>query len=128
MELRQLRYFVALAEALHLGDAADRLLVTAQTLSEEITALESTLGLLLFIRSPSHGVTLTVEGTRLLPYAATTISAADELLEAAGSMSARRRRRLRLGVSPFALTPPALGVLTRFRRQHPDTDVALRQF
>ena len=128
MELRQLRYFVALAEALHVGNAADRLVVTAQTLSEEITALESALGLLLFIRSPSHGVTLTVEGARLLPYATTTIAAADELLEAAGSLSARRRRRLRLGVSPFALTAPALGVLTRFRRRHPDTDVALRQF
>ena len=128
MELHQLRYFVALAEAMHVGDAADRLVITAQSLSDEITALETALGMLLFVRSPSNGVMLTAEGERLLPFASTTIAAADELLEVAASLSVRHRRRVRLGIGPFALTGPGLALLTRFRKRFPDIDVDLRKF
>lgn len=128
MELRQLQYFVTLAETRDVERAADRLLVTAQAVSEEITELEALLGVMLFLRSSGASLTLTAEGERLLPSARTTISTADEFRRLATSMSSRRPRRLRLGVAPFTLTAPALSLLTRFRRRHPEVDVELRQF
>jgi DNA-binding transcriptional LysR family regulator len=128
VELRQLQYFVTVAETRDVNQAAERLLVTAQAVSEEITELEALLGVMLFLRSPGAAVTLTAEGERLLPSARTTISTADEFRRLATSMSSRLPRRLRLGVAPFTLTAPALSLLTRFRRRHPEVHVELRQF
>ncbi len=127
MELRQLRYFVAVAEELHFARAAARLLIAAPSLSQQIKALERSLSVKLFERS-STAVSLTPAGERLLPLARATLDAAEEVLDASHRISEDRATVLRLGFLPFTLTAASRRLLTEFGRNVPSMTVKMRQY
>jgi DNA-binding transcriptional LysR family regulator len=93
VELRQLRYFVAVAEELNFGRAAERLLIAGPSLSQQIKALEHDLGVRLFDRD-RRSVALTPVGVALLPPARALLERAEDLRRRAAQMSASEPVRL----------------------------------
>ncbi|MBB2949145.1 DNA-binding transcriptional LysR family regulator [Actinoplanes lutulentus] len=93
MELRQLRYFVAVAEELSFAKAAVRLRIAGPSLSQQIKALERDLRVQLFDRD-RRSVTLTADGATLLPRAVALLDQADQLRRTALGLSANETVRL----------------------------------
>jgi len=93
VELRQLRYFVAVAEELNFGRAAERLLIAGPSLSQQVKALEHDLGVRLFDRD-RHSVALTPAGAALLPHTRALLERADDLQRRAAQISGREPVRL----------------------------------
>jgi len=93
VELRQLRYFLAVAEELNFGRAAERLRIAGPSLSQQIKALEHDLGVRLFDRN-KRSVALTPAGTALLPHTRALLERADDLQRRAAEMSGSEPVRL----------------------------------
>ncbi|WP_432117161.1 LysR family transcriptional regulator [Streptomyces sp. bgisy032] len=127
VHVRDLRYFVAVAEDLHFTRASERLYVSQPALSKQIRALERQLGTELF-RRDRHGVTLTDAGTALLPHARRVLEAWREGAAAVDAVRSARQNTLVVGMS----TSPVRGGLlpairSRFTAAHPEAVLRLRQ-
>lgn len=127
MELRHLRYFIALAEELHFGRAAERLNISQPPLSQQIKALEQELGVRLFERS-SRQVQLTETGRLFLDEAKATLAQAERAYQIAGRAQRGEIGELRIGL--FASSPlsvPISTALTTFRRTNPEVFLSLHE-
>lgn len=101
IELRQLRYFVAVAEELHFGRAADRLHMSQSPLSRAIRDLERQLGLTLFVRT-TRRVELTPAGVALLARARQALADVDIAVDDARRAAQPPRTGVALGFGPLS--------------------------
>jgi DNA-binding transcriptional LysR family regulator len=127
ISIRQLRDFVAVADAGSFTRAATQLRIAQPALSHQIKRLESELGIRIFERGV-RGVSLSSDGMQLLEHARTTLREYDTFLDCAGLLRSRIRRRLRVGFvaqGPGDVLPK---VVRAFKRQHPDVEIKLHQF
>jgi DNA-binding transcriptional LysR family regulator len=108
VDLRQLRYFLAVAEELNFGRAAARIGIAGPSLSQQIMALERDLNVHLFERK-HHSVTLTHAGQTLIPHVQALVAQADELRRLAGGLQCVEPVRLGL---VDALPPDRVGLLS----------------
>lgn len=126
MDLRQLRYFVAAADAGSISRAASRLRIAQPSLSQQIRRLEEQVGRPLFDRL-GRGVVLTEPGAALLPHARRILAQVEDLEATLRSSDVDGPGRLALGAIPTMapyLVPP---LLARIRRAHPACEVVIRE-
>ncbi|MFE2940503.1 LysR substrate-binding domain-containing protein [Streptomyces sp. NPDC059255] len=124
MELRTLRYFVAVAEELHFGRAAARLHMSQPPLSRAIRRLETDLGATLLHRSAA-GVALTPAGAILLDEARTLLDRADRVrVRVAAAVGAAT---LTVGILGDGTDRGAARLAAAYRRRHPGVEVVIRE-
>ena len=127
MELRHLRYFVAVAEELHFTRAALRLNIAQPPLSQQIRALEQELGVQLFART-RRSVALTDAGHALLERSRAMLAAAQALPQELQRVARGEVGLLRIGFSStLPLTKVLRDVVADHRRSHPDVALNLRE-
>jgi DNA-binding transcriptional LysR family regulator len=127
MELRHLRYFVAVAEELNFTRAAARLGIGQPPLSQQIRDLEAELGILLFHRVP-HGAELTEAGREFLAEARGILSGAERAKEVARRAHRGEIGRLALGFTGSAAFNPLVSATIRnFRRSWPKVLLSLEE-
>jgi DNA-binding transcriptional LysR family regulator len=124
MELRQLRYFVAVAEELHFRRAAERLYVAQPAVSEQIRKLEAELGVQLFERT-NRSVQLTEAGAALLDEGRRVLAQADSAQLAARNARDRAGARLRIGYVPDSLPASVPHALRHLAASSLAVDVAM---
>jgi DNA-binding transcriptional LysR family regulator len=121
MDLRTLRYFVAVAEELHFGRAAIRLHMSQPPLSRAIRLLEADLGTTLLNRSTA--------GVSLTPAGATLLIEARNLLEQSEQVRARvtASASLTVGILADSTDPGIIRLADTYRRQHPHVTIHIRE-
>ena len=127
LDLKHLRYFIAVAEEGHITRAAERLGIQQPPLSIRIKAIERSVGVQLFRRKP-RGVELTEAGAALFAEARTIIANIDLAMESARRAARGEQGRLVLGIAP---TAPFIELVPRciraYRQRYPTVSVTLKE-
>ncbi|MEH7849483.1 LysR family transcriptional regulator [Rhizobium laguerreae] len=127
MELRHLRYFLAVAEEGNFTRAAGKLGIGQPPLSQQIRDLEREVGATLFHRVP-HGAELTAAGTAFLGEAKASLAAAEKAKLAAQSANRGETGRLSLGfTASSAFNPVVSTTIRRFRAYWPEVQLSLTE-
>ncbi|MBW8482593.1 LysR family transcriptional regulator [Actinomadura parmotrematis] len=124
MELRQLEYFVAVAEERNFTRAAERVHISQSGVSAQIRRLEHDLGAELFDRS-ARAATLTVAGKAALEHARAALAAVDAARQAVGEVTGLIRGRLAVGMVTGCTVTPLFDALAAFDRDHPGVELTL---
>jgi DNA-binding transcriptional LysR family regulator len=126
MELRHLRYFVAIAEAGNVRRAAQRLRLSQPPLSRQIHDLEDEVGTKLFLRS-KQGVQLTEAGEFFLKEARQILAQSERAVQVAQAASRGHAGHLELAYSVFTVDPLFPRVIRLFRKRYPLVAVGIRE-
>jgi DNA-binding transcriptional LysR family regulator len=121
MELRHLRYFVALAKELHFGRAAERIGIEQSPFSRAIRELENDLGVRLFTRT-SRRTQITRAGEKLLVEARRILKAVNSVRQIARTVATDVKGKLRIGVSEGIAQPRVARLLARCCAEQPDVE------
>jgi DNA-binding transcriptional LysR family regulator len=124
IDLRHLRYFVAVAEELHFGRAAARMGIQQPPLSQQIKYLESVIGHALFIRT-SRSVALTAAGQELLDRARRTLARVQDDLNAVRRVGRGEVGALTVGFAGSAMLTVLPDVIKVYRRDYSDVQLRL---
>ncbi|HEX3436868.1 MAG TPA: LysR substrate-binding domain-containing protein [Pseudacidobacterium sp.] len=127
IELRHLRYFVAVAEELHFGRAAQRLHIAQPPLSQQIRKLEETIGHPLLLRT-SRNVRLTAAGEELLKRAQQTLRKVSEDVHSTRRIGRGEVGTLTVGFIASSMLTVLPRMLSTYRRQFPEVELRLREF
>jgi DNA-binding transcriptional LysR family regulator len=126
MELRHLRYFVAVVEEASFTKAAARLRIAQPGVSAQIRQLESELGEELFDRS-GRSLRVTQAGEAVLPFARDALAAADAARQVVEEMNGLLRGRIILGMVTACGAVDIPNLLAGFHRAYPGVEIALRE-
>lgn len=126
MELRHLRYFVAVAQHLNYSEAARRLHVAQPAISQTILDLEDDLGVKLLLRT-KRSVQLTAAGTTFLREAEAILRRSSEARRLAQRAARGEVGELGIGFFGAAAAPILPGLVQAFRRQFPDVELSLHE-
>lgn len=124
MELRQLEYFVAVAEEQNFTRAAQRVRISQSGVSAQIRQLERELGAELLDRS-ARSATLTTAGQAALDHARAALAAAAAVSQAVGEVADVIRGRLTVGMVVGCTVTPFFEALAEFHRAHPGVEISL---
>jgi DNA-binding transcriptional LysR family regulator len=124
MDLRSLKYFVAVARELNIGRAANILHISQPPLTRQIQQLEAELGVTLFLRN-FRGVELTDAGTLLLEEATNILALVDRAVERTKRAGQGLLGRIDIGVFGSAVLEVIPRLLLNFRKAYPDVSVVL---
>ena len=126
MQLHQLGYFVAVADARHFTRAAEQVGVAQPTLSQQVRALERDLGATLIARRPG-GIELTAAGEELLPIARRILADADTARRALTELADLKRGRVRLGATPSLCTGLLPQIVAEYHRTNPGVGIVITE-
>ena len=126
IELRHLRYFLAVAETLHFSRAAKRLGIAQPPLSQQIKRLEQLLGHALFERT-TRGVKLTLAGQLLAKRARSTLEKVDEDLSQVRRLGRGEEGTLTVGFSGSVMFTELPAAIQSYRRRYPKVELRLRE-
>lgn len=125
MDIRQLRYFLAVADNLSFTAAAKSLFITQPSLSQQIAELERVIGVQLFIRD-RHSVRLTPAGIALLPQAREMILKSEEAIRIAHEAKSGKTGRLTIGFPAMYETSFLPQLLKTFRASYPNIELIVK--
>jgi len=126
LEVREARYFIAVAEELNFGRAAERLQMSQPPLSSAVKAIEKRLGVLLLNRTTRH-VVLTAAGTVFLERCRTLVAASADAESAVRLAAQGQLGELRIGAVTTAFTHVLPKALAAHARSHPGVDIGVRE-
>jgi DNA-binding transcriptional LysR family regulator len=124
MELRQLEYFVAVAEEANFTRAAERVHISQSGVSAQIRRLEHDLGATLIDRS-GRTATVTTAGKAALEHARAALASADDVRRAVDEVNGLVRGRLVVGMVTACTVTPLFDALAAFHRSHPGVELTL---
>jgi DNA-binding transcriptional LysR family regulator len=126
VDVRHLRYFLAVAEELHFGRAAAKLQIAQPALSQQIRKLEAEIGVELFHRTKRH-VELSAAGEAMVPPARHALGGVAAAIDAARRAARGEIGTLTVGFIESAANAVIPGAVGRFRADHPQVGLTLRE-
>jgi DNA-binding transcriptional LysR family regulator len=124
MELRQIKYFIAVAEELHFGRAAESLHLSQPALSKQIQALEDSLKIQLLERT-KHSCQLTIAGKKFLETAHRILQEMEEGIQITRQVAEGHLGRVRIGFTEATLFSIAPNIFQTYREHYPQVDLIL---